>query len=113
DGCGTEGCLEGLVGEVLLGLLGDLGEHGVVLGGGGGGEKGAPQLLLGELGRTGQGAQVELLIFRVLRKGTLQVIDRHVYFSDSWTTSILSMFLVGSLACQLQAQTSSDCRASR
>src|SRR5699024_1462701 len=96
--------------QVLAGLVGDLRQHGGRAGRGGGREEGAPQLLLRELGGAGERAEVQLEILRELRKAGLQVLDAHLM--PSCSISILSMFLVGSFFCQLQAQTSEDWRAS-
>ncbi len=78
DRSGTECSVEGLSGQVVLGLVGDLGEHRVVSGGCCAGEERAPQLLLVELGRAGERTEVELQVLRELRKAGAQVIDRHL-----------------------------------
>src|SRR5699024_8430754 len=110
DRGGAECGVECLIRQVLAGLVGDLRQHGGRAGRGGCREEGAPQLLLRELGGAGERAEVQLEILRELRKAGLQVLDAHLM--PSCSISILSMFLVGSFFCQLQAQTSDDWRAS-
>ena len=69
DGCGAERGGAGLLAQVLAGLLGDLHEHGLVAGGGGRGQEGAPLLLLGQRRGAGQGGQVEGQVLGPVRQG--------------------------------------------
>ena len=63
---------------MLLSLVSDLGEHGVVTRGSSRGKERSPQLLLAELGGAGKRAKIEFQVLGILGEAGLQVIDRHL-----------------------------------
>src|SRR6185312_7158618 len=122
DRCGSQRRVVCLGGQGVGRLGANLVEHLRVPGSRGARQQRAPQLLLVELGRATNRAQVELEVLGVLRQRFFEVFYAHLASSvdlmrsglnqaDCLSSSVASS--VGSPLRQLQAHSSSDCRASR